>query len=209
MNRGFTLVELVVAITLASIIFAGVGSLMASAFRHELLSVRQQALQGAATIASKRIQKDLSEATFIKSPALGAQGDTLEILLGCVYDPAGWKTVGSTTGRRVFRRCLNGSEYELQYFAYSGGSCGSYSSAIPPSCGGAAIKLVSLPVRFNYQAGRTYVFSRVDTLSNAYVDNFDKVDVFFQVVFPALTATPQITLEVETRLTAGTTGLQP
>jgi prepilin-type N-terminal cleavage/methylation domain-containing protein len=82
-SSGFTLVELIIVTMLSAIVFAGLASLYAEAFKAEVMTVRQTRMQSTATLIEMMLQRDLAEATYIISPAEpGAVATTASWLQG-------------------------------------------------------------------------------------------------------------------------------
>ncbi|MDD5302238.1 MAG: prepilin-type N-terminal cleavage/methylation domain-containing protein [Elusimicrobia bacterium] len=80
-RRGFTLIELLMAVGLSALVFAALASLTGTAARHHLHAVKSAGAQMNAALAFKDVERELSGATFLLSPALrGLEAQTLE---GC------------------------------------------------------------------------------------------------------------------------------
>lgn len=78
---GFTLIELVLAVTLASIVMLGMSSLLLPLVRSEVAAARGQTIQLNLAAALKTADREISQASWLRTPsAAGAPADRLE---GC------------------------------------------------------------------------------------------------------------------------------
>ena len=77
-SRGFTLIELMVAIFIFSFMAASMATIYSTANRHMLQNYRGNAVQTTMLLGMRAIQNNLSAATRIDSPALGAQSNVLD-----------------------------------------------------------------------------------------------------------------------------------
>lgn len=72
MRRGFTLIELVLAVGLSTLVLMAMASLMAPLARGHVRSIRQQTAQSAAAAAFLWVDRRLREASWIGSPSRSA-----------------------------------------------------------------------------------------------------------------------------------------
>ncbi|MGD9641550.1 MAG: type II secretion system protein J [Elusimicrobiales bacterium] len=88
-SRGFTLVELMVAIFIFSFMAASMATIYSTAHRHMLQNYRGNTVKTTMLLGMRAIQNNLSAATRIDAPAFGAQGNVLDFatnvdrLTGC------------------------------------------------------------------------------------------------------------------------------
>lgn len=89
-RRGYTLIELIVAMGLASLVIVGMNSLLLPLVRAQANAARTQSAQGGLAGALGAVEKSLRGATAVTNPSLpGFPSDRLE---GC------WNAVASGTG---------------------------------------------------------------------------------------------------------------
>lgn len=77
-RRGFSLVELMVAVFIFSFMAASMATIYATAHRHMLQNYRANAVKTTMLLGMRAIQNNLSSATRVDSPANGAQGNVLD-----------------------------------------------------------------------------------------------------------------------------------
>lgn len=88
-SRGFTLIELMVAIFIFSFMAASMATIYSTAHRHMLQNYRGNTVKTTMLLGMRAIQNNLSAATRIDTPALGAQANVLDFatnvdrLTGC------------------------------------------------------------------------------------------------------------------------------
>ncbi|MBI3564818.1 MAG: prepilin-type N-terminal cleavage/methylation domain-containing protein [Elusimicrobia bacterium] len=117
---GFTLIELVVAMALASLVIVGLNSLMLPLVRAQVSATRTQSTQSGLTGALSAVERALRTSSVVTAPAMpGFPSDRLE---GCANAvPEGAAFVAADPGRptRWFAMCAR--EGALYY--HQGGGC--------------------------------------------------------------------------------------
>lgn len=187
-------------VVVASIIFAGVGSMFASAFRSQLHSTRQQILQGVANAVIKRMQRDLYQASYINEPTGTSIGASNPVMLDGYlngYKLNGtWRTLGSQAPQRfLYRVC--GTD-RLEYFRYSASGSESQKTCGDSSVSGSDVYAVlvgdPIKIRSFTSTGRA---------------DFNRVRVSFELYYPASTAHGELVMRVDTELTGQVSREQP
>lgn len=101
---GFTLAELLIALTLGSLLIMAMSAMFLPVTGAQVDLFRSARVQGEALLAAKAIQLDLEQSSMVSVPAAGAPGDELA---GCVnFDPAAGGALDSTRPVAGFRYCL-------------------------------------------------------------------------------------------------------
>lgn len=77
-RRAFSLIELMVAVFIFSFMAASMATIYSTAHRHMLQNYRANAVKTTMLLGMRAIQNNLSAATRIDSPLLGAQGNVLD-----------------------------------------------------------------------------------------------------------------------------------
>lgn len=79
-ERGFTLIELIMAIGLSSLVLVALFSLSVPMARTEISSIQSQTAQLNVAGAMSVFEREVRQATYLKTPAAGASGGVVE---GC------------------------------------------------------------------------------------------------------------------------------
>jgi len=77
-RRGFSLIELMVAVFIFSFMAASMATIYSTAHRHMLQNYRANAVKTTMLLGMRAIQNNLSAATRLDAPLLGAQGNVLD-----------------------------------------------------------------------------------------------------------------------------------
>lgn len=194
-------------VVVSSIIFAGVGSMFASAFRSQIHSTRQQILQGVANAVIKRMQRDLYQATYLNEPTATSISGTNPVMLDGYlngYKLNGtWRTVaGGSAQRFLYRVC---DTDQLQYFRYAASGTESQ-LACGASVSGSDVYslLVGPPIKI-----RNFTATGRPTGPGLGASDFNRVRVSFELAFPASTAHGELVMMVDTELTGQLSRQQP
>lgn len=130
---GFTLTELIVAMSLAAIVIVGMNNLLLPLIRSQVAAARSATAQAGLTGALGAAEKALRRATLVTSPALaGLPADRLEGCVNALPQGAGLPPVPLDPGRPMTWFALCSWNGELFY--HEGAGC-------PPryACGQAAL----------------------------------------------------------------------
>ena len=83
-SRGFSLIELIVALSLASLVFVAITSLFTPMIRTQVQASNGLRSQGEALLSLKSLNRDIARASEIYLPAASWAGDTLSG--SCTWD---------------------------------------------------------------------------------------------------------------------------
>jgi prepilin-type N-terminal cleavage/methylation domain-containing protein len=237
-SRGFTLVELIIVTMLSGIVFAGLASLYAEAFRSEIQTFRQTKLQASATLIEQLLQRDLAEATYIILPAEPVAGPmTGNVLQGfknyvCLGSQnvgtngcgAGWQQVGTQPPTEFFFvYCPAQSTltyYEVQTTTWINPPPGCPSPATFGSPAAAAVYLVESPPLIFQQIPANPpgipvsppIFSRPPAVQSGTTigGGHHTVDVQFELDYVSIPGVPPVpNIDVDTEITTNEAYLQP
>lgn len=174
---GFTLLELIVALSLSVFVLIGVISIATSMISYQLDAARHGSAEGMALVAETSLARDIRDATYIAQPLSGT-GNTLA---GCTN----WSNVIGGADKRLNPgysgstangdECTGGNNVMSFYYCASASnqlvryvSCGtSCSPPAPGSCGGGAgganmtVIVPSYP-GFYHMDTLNYFFERAD-----------------------------------------------
>ncbi|MBI4060397.1 MAG: prepilin-type N-terminal cleavage/methylation domain-containing protein [Elusimicrobia bacterium] len=103
---GFSLIEVVVALALASTVFLAVTALFSPMIRTQVKAMNGLYSQGEALIALKAMNRSIARASEIHIPAAAEAGD---VLSGCInYDSTRGSAIDAAQATRMFYYCLEG-----------------------------------------------------------------------------------------------------
>ncbi|MFH1618735.1 MAG: type II secretion system protein [bacterium] len=85
-SEGFTLVEVLVAVLIFSLVITGLAAIYATSQRYLSQSFKQNLIKGEIAMAAKTVTRALNLATRIDSPASGQEGDTLAFAVNIAED---------------------------------------------------------------------------------------------------------------------------
>ncbi|MBI4677940.1 MAG: prepilin-type N-terminal cleavage/methylation domain-containing protein [Elusimicrobia bacterium] len=112
-RHGFTLIEILIAMSLSSFVLIALVTVLASMLRYHVDTSLRGEVSGWTVVALDRLNSEVEETTHINSPALGTSGDNLD---GCVnfsrqlYDSNTSAAGGRLDGNKdvlAFRYCRN------------------------------------------------------------------------------------------------------
>lgn len=153
--RGFTIIEMVIALSLGTMVLVAVNSLYMPLMRTQFDAYRRGGAQAEALIAHKSLRLSISQATEIYLPAPSAGGD---LLSGCSnFDSAkgaGVQGLLDPDGpSRSFYFCVEGG---ILYEYWAEASCPMFY----PPCGGATAGYRALARRISHAPGFPAYFVR-------------------------------------------------
>lgn len=110
-RRGVTLIELVMAAGLSAFAFTALLALTDTAARRHLHALRTSSAQMDAALAFKAIEREMSQATYLLSPAIaGIEADALSACANAAPGPGGGAPAPIDPGKpmRFFAFCRSG-----------------------------------------------------------------------------------------------------
>lgn len=121
-NGGFTLVEILVAVFIFSMVMAGLSAIYSTAYRQGYRTLRDMHLKTGGARALREIQAELQTATLIEQPANGAAGSIL----------SGFKNYMATYNPSdPYIRISQSEAVEWFYFCVSGPFSGRCEDGVP------------------------------------------------------------------------------
>jgi len=126
--RGFSLVELLIAVMLGSMLMMGLGSIFATTFRAQSGEFRREINQDSVLAGYRSITRDVGNATSMSLPAFGGSGDTLRGCTNYTVFPAasGGLRISNAVAVRHFNYCVNAAGimfFTFRDFALGTGTC--------------------------------------------------------------------------------------
>lgn len=115
---GFTLIELILALFLAAIIMAGLGSILTPLVRTQVLASSAQTSQLNLAAVTQLIERELRQASLVRQPSPGTSSGALE---GCANaaPPTGTEAIDGTRPMSWFAFCVSDG---IVYY-HSGAGC--------------------------------------------------------------------------------------
>jgi prepilin-type N-terminal cleavage/methylation domain-containing protein len=109
-EEGFTLVEIMIATFIFSLVMAALSVIYSTAYRQGTRMLHDMKLKGMAIVSLRSIESELQEATRLDAPAAGAAGNILE----------GFKNYGATHNpASPYQRLTDSEEVEWFHFCVS------------------------------------------------------------------------------------------
>lgn len=151
--RGFTLIELIIALAISVFVLIGIISVVTTMIRYQYDSTLKGSVAGGSLYSLQRMQKELEEASRLTLPANGAAGDVIagvvnwSDVLGARIDVNRTPSMGCTAGNNVtgFYYCVNGNVLYRHYTC--GTTCPSGSCVPSPTCGSGSNVDVVVPAK--------------------------------------------------------------
>lgn len=152
-NGGFTLVEVIVAMLMATLVILALVGIFSSTLRWFNFSYRQNTIQSGTVLSFSQLSQDLGKTTFVSSPVspcgggavcppcpggacAGSAAQGSDILQGCTnYDLKLGNLIDLTQKMRVYDYCVDAAG-NMQY-AWQDGNAPGVAVACPPVIAGA------------------------------------------------------------------------
>ncbi|MFH2204499.1 MAG: prepilin-type N-terminal cleavage/methylation domain-containing protein [Elusimicrobiota bacterium] len=191
-RRGFTLIELMIAIFIFAMVIAGLSVIYSTAYRQGYRILRETRLRNMGLVAMRWIDKDLHAATRLDTPVLGGRNDVLSGFKNYAptYEPApnAWTQVAASENVSWFYycvsdevpgRCTAGGQHEPRcLWRYSG------TGTAAPSIGACGVDSGGMLLASKVEKDEmNNVFSRA---TGDDVQERNQVRVNFKMIIPAL-----------------------
>lgn len=163
-RAGFTLIEMVMALSLSAVALVGVMTLFLPIVSSQAEGYRRVATQSDAFLAHKSLNQSISQASEVYSPAPGSEGD---VLSGCSnFDSAKGGPIDAASLNASFYYCVAGGVFYS--YAAAPGAC---PPPEPRRCGEGSPTVLANGV--SHAAGHGAYFVRP-------AGNLDLIEVHFQ-----------------------------
>lgn len=132
-SRGISLIEVMIAVSLSGFALFAVFSLMGTAYRQQMHTLKSASAQLNAVVAFKAIEREMGEASYLLSPVVpGRPSDILTACANAQPAPGGGPLVPIDTARpmRFFAFCQNNGTF---YHHTLPGCPASYSCGVNPA----------------------------------------------------------------------------
>lgn len=156
-TAGYTLLELIVALSMSTIVLVGIFSIMSTMMQYELDGLRKGSVNGWSLSSLVAMNREIEGASVLAYPTSGGGGDSLIVC-------ANWsRLVGASGG------VLNGGSGTVYYYCFdstnnvlrrksASGACPA-SPATPPSCDATTYGAGNVVATGVYRSGAANVFT--------------------------------------------------
>lgn len=196
-RAGFTIVELMVASLLFSMVIAALAAIYATAFGQSGTAFREGRAKAMANVSMRVIMRDLSQATIIQLPAAGTSGRHLS---GCTNAKADFTGIKNTEPLR-FHFCVRNAT--LYYYSKIGTTCVA-STVSDGNCGNTAgamgapeLLATELETAINMPANTFFTRS-----ASQFAQEGNAVRAAFKVTRAPVGNSKKLTFEVDTTMSA-------
>jgi len=177
---GFTLMELLIAMSLSTLVIAAVVAFATSMIRTQFQEIRRGEVSGATILSLDQLRTDLENATYLQFPSAAAVSN---VLSGCANYSMALNTPGPLlAGAPVtsFYYCVDATSHTLWRYQASG-IC-PYAPA-PAPCGAGSATAIVYGAFYPSLANPGFFFKRTADTSG--------VELFYSIGNPSATATLQ------------------
>jgi prepilin-type N-terminal cleavage/methylation domain-containing protein len=134
LSAGFTLIELIVAVLMSSIVLLAISSILTPLVMSEVYSAKAQTVQLTLAMINQTIERELRQATAVTTPTATGTSSVSNVLEGCgnaVLAGTSYAQIDTTVPMTWFAVCANAGI--VYYYSGSGACPGSYTCGASPT----------------------------------------------------------------------------